>query len=84
MPYEMTTRLFDEMCNLRPKQGQDGLKLEKINSRIPKDKFSAFEYGLWLIKMIEEKYYKKRKKQKASIAQCIMFTSNKPTQQRRR
>lgn len=75
MPYEMTTRLFDEICNLKPKQGQDGLKLEKINSRIPKDKFSAFEYGLWLIKGIEEKFYKKKRRTKFAIADCMLYTS---------
>lgn len=79
MPYEMTTKLFEEICNLRPKQGQDGLKLERINSRIPKDKFSAFEYGLWLIKDIEEKYYKKKRRKAASIAEFMMYTKARGT-----
>lgn len=56
MPHEMTTRLLEEMCNLRLKKTGDTTKiaLEKINSRFPKDKYSAFSYGLWRIKEIEE------------------------------
>lgn len=77
MPYEMTTRLFDEMCNLKPKQGSDGLKLERINSRIPKDKFSAFIYGLWLIKGIEEKYYKKRRNEENSLSKFVFFSNSR-------
>jgi len=30
------------------------IALEKINTSIPKDKFSSFEYGLWRIKEMED------------------------------
>lgn len=52
----MTTKLFEEMANLRLKRTGAGLDivLEQINSRFPKDKYSAFAYGLWRIKEIEE------------------------------
>jgi len=30
-----------------------------MNPRFPKDKYSAFAYGLWRIKEIEEENYKK-------------------------
>lgn len=64
MPHEMTTRLFDEMANLRLKRTGVGLDivLEQINSRYPKDKYSAFAYGLWRIKELEEEAYKKTRR----------------------
>ena len=58
MPYELTTRLFDEMCNLKAKADTNGITLERINSRMGKDKFSAFEYGVWKIKLLEEEHFK--------------------------
>lgn len=59
MPHEMTTKLFEEMANLRVKQAGVDIALEQINSRFPKDKYSAFAYGLWRIKEIEEENFKK-------------------------
>lgn len=58
IPHEMTTRLFEEMANLRLKGVGNDIKLEQINTNMLKDKFSSFEYGLWRIKEIEEEYYK--------------------------
>jgi hypothetical protein len=56
MPHEMTTKLFDEMANLRLKRtgNQTDIVLEQINARYPKDKYSSFAYGLWRIKELEE------------------------------
>ena len=56
MPHEMTTKLFDEMANLRLKRtgNQTDIMLEQINARYPKDKYSSFAYGLWRIKELEE------------------------------
>lgn len=64
MPHEMTTKLFEEMANLRLKRTGASLDiiLEQINSRFPKDKYSAFAYGLWRIKELEEENYKKKKR----------------------
>lgn len=64
MPHEMTTRLFEEICNLRlkPTGSVTEIALEQINSRCPKDKYSAFAYGLWRIKEIEDEYILKRKR----------------------
>jgi hypothetical protein len=56
----MTTRLFEEMVNLRLKQNGTDLTVEKINSNKPKDKYSALIYGLWRIKELEEQQAKKR------------------------
>ena len=63
MPHELTTKLFEEMANLRLRRtsGLD-IALEQINSRFPKDKYSAFAYGQWRIKELEEEYYKKHKR----------------------
>ena len=64
MPHEMTTKLFEEMSNLRLKRTGSGLDitLEPINTRFPDDKYSAFSYGLWRIKEIEEETYKKKRR----------------------
>ena len=64
MPHEMTTKLFEEMANLRLKRtgSSTDIVLEQINPRYPKDKYSSFAYGLWRIKEIEEEYTKKRRR----------------------
>ena len=64
MPHEMTTKLFEEMANLRLKRTGVGLDiaLEQINTHYPKDKYSAFAYGLWRIKEIEEEAFKRKRR----------------------
>ena len=64
MPHEMTTKLFEEMANLRLKRtgSSTDIVLEQINSRHPKDKYSSFAYGLWRIKELEEEYMQKRRR----------------------
>lgn len=64
MPHEMTSKLFDEMANLRLKRTGVGLDitLEQINTHYPKDKYSAFAYGLWRIKELEEEAFKKKRR----------------------
>ena len=64
MPHEMTTKLFEEMANLRLRRTGVSLDivLEQINPRYPKDKYSAFAYGLWRIKEMEEEQNKKRRR----------------------
>lgn len=79
LPHEMTTKLFEEMANLRLKRTGTGLDitLEQINSRFPKDKYSAFAYGLWRIKEIEEEAYKKQKRRFSSNGEkrrLVFFT----------
>jgi hypothetical protein len=75
MPHEMTTKLFEEMANLRLKRTGNALDivLEQINERFPKDKYSAFAYGLWRIKELEEEDFKKAKRRGTS-RQLIFFT----------
>lgn len=64
MPHEMTTKLFEEMANLRLRRTGVSLDivLEQINARYPKDKYSAFAYGLWRIKELEEEQNKRRRR----------------------
>lgn len=64
MPHEMTSKLFEEMANLRLKRtgNSTDIVLEQINSRYPKDKYSSFAYGLWRIKEIEEESAKRKRR----------------------
>ena len=65
LPYEMTSRLMDELNNLRlkPTGVENKFKVERISSSLEKDRFSALEYALYRIKFYEDKeIFKKRKK----------------------
>ena len=75
MPHELTTKLFEEMSNLRLRKSGLDIVLEQINARFPKDKYSAFAYGLWRIKEIEEENYKKvSRRGNGEKRQLIFFT----------
>ena len=76
MPHEMTTRLFEEMANLRLKRTGSGVDivLERINERYPKDKYSAYSYGLWRIKELEQEEYQKRKRRGNTGRKLVFFT----------
>ena len=75
MPHELTTKLFEEMANLRLRKNGLDIVLEQINARFPKDKYSAFAYGLWRIKELEEENYKKVvKRGKGLKRQLVFFT----------
>ena len=69
-------KLFEEMANLRLKRTGSGLDivLERITSHYPKDKYSAFSYGLWRIKELEEEYCKRKKKKSSRSRQLVFFT----------
>lgn len=77
MPHEMTTKLFEEMANLRLKRTGVSLDitLEQINPRYPKDKYSAFAYGLWRIKEIEEEQAKRRRRRGNGQKRQLIFCS---------
>lgn len=65
LPYEMTSRLMDELNNLRlkPTGIENKYKVERISKSLEKDRFSALEYGLYRVKFYEDKeIFKKRKK----------------------
>ena len=59
-PFTLTSILKEEMMNLREENEGVNIILKQANRGIRKDKFSAFEYGLYYIKQEEES--KKRKK----------------------
>jgi len=74
MPHELTTKLFEEMANLRLRKTGLDIVLEQINARFPKDKYSAFAYGLWRIKELEEENYKKVSRRTGGPRKLIFFT----------
>ena len=65
-PFVLTSILKEEMMNLREKRDGKNVILEKANNKIAKDKFSAFEYGLYYIKILEDSDKKKKGKFKPS------------------
>ena len=60
-PFTRTSILKEEMSNLREENEGVNIILKQSNKKIPKDKFSAFEYGLYYIKQEEESKKKKKK-----------------------
>ena len=60
-PFTLTSILKEEMMNLREENEGVNIILKQANRGIRKDKFSAFEYGLYYIKF-EEENKKKRKR----------------------
>ena len=67
-PFTLTSILKEEMMNLREENEGINIILKQANKGIKKDKFSAFEYGLYYIKMEEES---KKKKKKFKITDMI-------------
>ena len=60
-PFTLTSILKEEMMNLREENEGINIILKQANKGIRKDKFSAFEYGLYYIKQEEESKKKKKK-----------------------
>ena len=60
-PFSLTSILKEEMMNLREENEGVNIILKQANKGIRKDKFSAFEYGLYYIKLEEDKKKKKKK-----------------------
>ena len=74
LPYEMTSRLMDELNNLKLKPtGIDNkFKIDRITRSIEKDRFSALEYALYRIKYYEDQEIFRRRKK--NISQYAFFT----------
>ena len=70
MPFTYTSILKQEMMNLRQKTDGKYLRLEEVQKK-GKDKFSAFIYGLWYVKLIEDKMMKAKKERK--MTDFIMY-----------
>lgn len=77
LPYEMTSRLMDELNNLKlkPTGVQNQFKVERISRSIEKDRFSSLEYGLYRIKYYEDKAARSKKKKGAG--QFAFFSPRK-------
>ena len=60
-PFTLTSILKEEMMNLREETEGINIILKRANKSIPKDKFSAFEYGMLFIKREDERKHKRKK-----------------------
>jgi len=65
IPYTYTSILKQEMMNLKQRKEGTYLKLDQVQQK-GKDKFSAFIYALWYIKLLEDQLIQKKKKRKMS------------------
>jgi len=71
MPFVQTSILKDQMLNLIEDNEGVNIILKQNNKKIPKDKFSAFEYGLYYVKLDEDR---KRRKKSHNIADFMFFS----------
>ena len=70
-PFTLTTILREQMLNLVEENEGVNIILKQSSKSIKKDKFSAFEYGLYYIKQEEDR---KRKKKKRNISDLMFFS----------
>ena len=70
-PFTLTTILKEQMMNLVEDNEGTNIILKQSSRGIKKDKFSAFEYGLYYIKQEEDK---NKKRKKRNIADMMFFT----------
>ena len=70
-PFTLTTILREQMLNLVEENEGVNIILKQSNRGIKKDKFSAFEYGLYYIKQEEDR---KKKKKKRNISEMMFFS----------
>lgn len=75
MPYIMTDLLCEEIMNLEYKQSGNQTQVKQISRSINKDKFSAFEYGLFYIYTLEMKNQKRKREQ---IDASMFFAARAP------
>jgi len=71
MPFVQTSILKDQMLNLIEDNEGVNIILKQNNKNILKDKFSAFEYGLYYVKLEEEK---KRRRKAYNISDLMLFS----------
>ena len=70
-PFTLTTILREQMLNLVEENEGVNIILKQASKSIKKDKFSAFEYGLYYIKQDEDR---KKKRKKRNIADMMFYT----------
>lgn len=71
MPFTLTTILREQMLNLVEENEGVNILLKRVSKTVPKDRFSAFIYGLYYIKQEEDR---NRKKKKRNIKDMMFFT----------
>ena len=59
-PYVKTSALKEQMCNLIQENEGANIILKQSSKKIPKDKFSALQYGLYYCKLQEDRTIKRR------------------------
>ena len=69
-PFTLTSILKEELMNLREETEGVNIILKQANRGIKKDKFSAFEYGLYYVKLDEER---KRKRKSRNISDFLFM-----------
>ncbi len=69
-PFTLTTILREQMLNLVQENEGMNIILKQSSRSIKKDKFSAFEYGLYYVKQEEDK---RRRKKKRNISDFMFF-----------
>ena len=64
LPYEMTSRLIDELNNLKlkPTGVANQFNVDRISRSIEKDRVSSLEYALYRVKYYEDKEFQRRKR----------------------
>lgn len=74
LPYEMTSRLIDELCNLKlkPTGTNNQFSIERISRSIEKDRVSSLEYALFRVKYYEDSFMKHAHKK--DIGKYIFFS----------
>ena len=70
-PFTLTTILKEQMLNLIEDNEGVNIILKQNNRGIKKDRFSAFEYGLYYIKQDEDR---KKKLKSFNVAAMCFFT----------
>lgn len=71
MPFQQTSILRDQMMNLVEDNEGVNVILKQNNRGIPKDKFSAFEYCMYYIKLEEAR---KKRRRTSSLADMMFFS----------
>ena len=72
-PFTLTTVLREQMLNLVEDNEGVNIILKQSSRSIPKDKFSAFEYGLYYVKQEEDR--KRKRRGKRNMKDFMFYTS---------
>lgn len=70
-PFTLTSVLKEEMLNLREENEGINIILKQANKGIKKDKFSAFEYGIYYMKLEEDN---RKKKKRSKFSEFVFMT----------